>query len=133
MHPICYHIFFFPPNVYNQNFENLTDPYFRPNFPNSSALDATSHTSNALDPCSVSDSQTLSISVQPRMGGFNLNESLNVDVGEKHQIWTLEDDQMLMKAWSTISTNFAVENAQREANFWERIRDYFNMHKKIRS
>ena len=76
-----------------------------------------SHTSNALDLCSVSASQTPSIFVQPRMKGFNLNELLNVDGGEKHQICTLEDDRMLVKAWSTISTNCGVRNAQREATF----------------
>ena len=65
------------------------------------------------------------------MGDFNLNELLDVDGGEKHQMWTPEVDQMLMKAWSTISTDCVIKNAQIGAPFWERIRDYFNMHKKF--
>ena len=118
MHQICHHIPFFPPpNFFNQNYENFAYTCFALKFSTSPPLDAALCTSNQSNPCLISDSQTPSIVVQPRIDNFNLNEPLNVDGGEKHQAWTLEHDRMLVKAWSTISTYNVVGNGQNKKAF----------------
>ena len=79
-------IFFFPPlNFFNKKYENFAFPYFTPKFSTGPPLNMASCKSNQSDPCSISDSQTPSIVVQPRIDNFNLNEQAKVDRGEKRQ------------------------------------------------
>ena len=122
--------YFSPPNFHNQNCENISYPYCPPNLPTSPPLDVASRTSNTSDPCSFSDSQNPSISVPPQMENINLNAPRNVDVVEKRQAWTPEDDRMLVKAWITISSDSVVGNDQNLKAFWRRIANYFNKHRK---
>ena len=68
------------------------------------------------------------MSAQLKIDSFNLDEPHNVDVGKKHQAWTLDDDRMLVKVWILFPVLLKIGKMKKE--FWQRICDYLNRHKK---
>uniref|UniRef100_A0A7N0SVY4 Myb-like domain-containing protein n=1 Tax=Kalanchoe fedtschenkoi TaxID=63787 RepID=A0A7N0SVY4_KALFE len=46
--------------------------------------------------------------------------------------WTVEEEEMLITSWLTISNDSVIGNAQTRGSFWVRVTDYFNMYRKIK-
>uniref|UniRef100_A0A7N0UHS3 Myb-like domain-containing protein n=1 Tax=Kalanchoe fedtschenkoi TaxID=63787 RepID=A0A7N0UHS3_KALFE len=46
--------------------------------------------------------------------------------------WTVEEEEMLISAWLTISNDSVIGNAQTGWSFWGRVTDYFNTYRKTK-
>uniref|UniRef100_A0A7N0U1I2 No apical meristem-associated C-terminal domain-containing protein n=1 Tax=Kalanchoe fedtschenkoi TaxID=63787 RepID=A0A7N0U1I2_KALFE len=50
----------------------------------------------------------------------------------RHVKWSVEEEEMLISSWITISNDFAVGNSQTRGSFWARVVGYFNTYRKTR-